>query len=51
MTQVYPVVPADIYCGRVVNNHARHFKDIDRNVFAPFIVGKCGSCDNLDWVF
>jgi len=50
MTQVYPIVPTRIYYHRVIDNHAHHFKDIDGDIFAPFIVGESCPCDNLGWI-
>ena len=41
IAQVYSVVPACIYCCRVVDDCAHHFEDIDRDIFAPFVVGEC----------
>ena len=40
MTQVYPIVPARIYCHHVIDNHAHHLEDIDGDIFVPFVVGK-----------
>jgi len=51
MTQDYPIMPACIFCRHVIDNHANHFKDIDGDVFAPFIVGKSCPCNNLGRIF
>jgi hypothetical protein len=51
MTQVYPIMPARIYCRRVIDNHTHHFKDIDGNIFSPFVVGESCLCDNLGRIF
>ena len=51
MTQVYPIVPARIYCRHVIDNHAHHLEDIDGDIFVPFVVGKRCPCDNLGWIF
>jgi hypothetical protein len=51
MTQVYPIMPARIYCRRLIDNHVHHFEDIDGNIFAPFVVGESCLCDNLGRIF
>ena len=50
IAQVYFVMPARIYCCRVVDDYARHFEDIDRDIFAPFVVGESYPHDDLGWV-
>jgi hypothetical protein len=51
MTRVYSIVITCIYCRRIVNNYAGHFKDINRYIFAPLVVGESCSFDNLGWIF
>ena len=51
MTQVYSIVPTHKYCRRIIDNYAHHFKDINGDIFAPFIVGKSCPFNNFGWVF
>jgi len=51
MAQVYSDMPARIYCCRIVDYYARHFEDIDRDVFTLFVVGQSCPRDDLGWVF
>ena len=51
MTQVYFVMPANIYCRRVVYDYARHFEGVDGYIFAPLVIGKGCPSDDLGRVF
>jgi hypothetical protein len=51
MTQVYFVMPAHIYCRRVVYDYAHHFEGVDGYIFALFVIGKGCPSDDLGRVF
>jgi hypothetical protein len=41
------ITPARMYCGRIIDDYARHLKDIDGNVLTPFIVCEGSPFHNL----
>ena len=51
VAQVNFIVVTRVYCRCVVDDYAGHFKDVDGDVFAPFVVGEVCSFDNRLWVF
>jgi hypothetical protein len=50
MTEVVFITPARMYCGRIIDDYACHFEDIDGNVFTPFVVCEGSPFHNLGWI-
>jgi hypothetical protein len=50
MAEVVFITPACMYCGCVIDDYAHHLKDIDGNVFTPFVVCEGSLFHNLGWI-